>query len=69
MCKICIYHSFVDGNKRIAVILFLWFIQNSDILYNLDGTKRISDGILVVLLLMINESCIDEKRYDLESDC
>ena len=36
-------HSFVDGNKRIAATLFLWFLQNNGILYRPDGTKRIAD--------------------------
>ena len=38
-------HSFSDGNKRIAATLFLWFMQNNGILYNSDGSKRISKGI------------------------
>ena len=54
-------HSFVDGNKRIAATLFLWFMQNNGILYNPNGTKRISDGTLVALTLMIAESRSDEK--------
>jgi prophage maintenance system killer protein len=54
-------HSFVDGNKRIAATLFLWFMQNNGILYNPNGTKRISDGTLVALTLMIAESRADEK--------
>ena len=54
-------HSFVDGNKRIAATLFLWFMQNNGILYNSNGTKRISDGALVALTLMIAESRADEK--------
>lgn len=54
-------YSFVDGNKRIAATLFLWFMQNNGILYNPDGTKRISDGTLVALTLMIAESRADEK--------
>ena len=53
-------HSFVDGNKRIAATLFLWFLQNNGILYRLDGTKRIADGTLVALTLMIAESRMDE---------
>ena len=53
-------HSFVDGNKRIAATLFLWFMQNNGILYRLDGTKRISDASLVALTLMIAESHTDE---------
>ena len=53
-------HSFVDGNKRIAATLFLWFLQNNAILYRPDGTKRIADGTLVALTLMIAESRMDE---------
>ena len=53
-------HSFVDGNKRIAATLFLWFMQNNGILYRPDGTKRISDASLVALTLMIAESHTDE---------
>ncbi len=53
-------HSFVDGNKRIAATLFLWFLQNNGILYRADGTKRISDGTLVALTLMIAESRMDK---------
>ncbi len=54
-------HSFSDGNKRIAATLFLWFMQNNGILYNANGTKRISDGTLVALTLMIAESRTEEK--------
>lgn len=53
-------HSFVDGNKRIAATLFLWFMQNNGILYRYDGSKRISDASLVALTLMIAESRTDE---------
>lgn len=53
-------HSFVDGNKRIAATLFLWFMQNNGILYRPDGLKRISDASLVALTLMIAESHTDE---------
>ena len=48
-------HSFSDGNKRIAATLFLWFMQNNGILYNSDGSKRISNGTLVAITLMIAE--------------
>ena len=53
-------HSFVDGNKRIAATLFLWFMQNNGILYRPDGSKRIADASLVALTLMIAESRTDE---------
>lgn len=54
-------HSFSDGNKRIAATLFLWFLNNNGILYREDGTKRIADGTLVALTLMIAESRPEEK--------
>ena len=53
-------HVFADGNKRIAATLFLWFMQKNGILYRPDGTKRIADGTLVALTLMIAESRMDE---------
>lgn len=53
-------HSFVDGNKRIAATLFLWFMQKNGILYRPDGSKRIADASLVALTLMIAESRNDE---------
>ena len=55
-------HSFSDGNKRIAATLFLWFMQNNGILYNSDGSKRISNGTLVAITLMIAESRPEEKN-------
>ena len=54
-------HSFSDGNKRIAATLFLWFLNNNQILYNIDGSKRISDSALVALTLMNAESKTEEK--------
>lgn len=54
-------HSFSDGNKRIAATLFLWFMQNNSILYKSDRSKRISNGALVALTLMIAESRPEEK--------
>ena len=54
-------HSFVDGNKRIAASLFLWFLDANGILYRKDGGKRIGDNALVALTLMIAESKSEEK--------
>ena len=53
-------HSFSDGNKRIAATLFLWFLNGNHILYNTDGSKRLADGTLVALTLMIAESKTEE---------
>ncbi|MGN0229964.1 MAG: RhuM family protein [Muribaculaceae bacterium] len=55
-------HSFSDGNKRIAAMLFLWFMEKNGILYSADGRKRIADNTLVALTLMIAESRTEEKE-------
>ena len=54
-------HSFSDGNKRIAAMLFLWFMEKNGILYGEVGSKRIADNTLVALTLMIAESRTEEK--------
>ena len=54
-------HSFIDGNKRIAASLFLWFLNENDILYKEDGSKRLADNALVALTLLIAESRAEEK--------
>jgi prophage maintenance system killer protein len=55
-------HPFVDGNKRIAATLFLWFLQKNAALYRSDGTKRIADNALVAMTLLIAESQPQEKN-------
>ena len=63
-------HSFSDGNKRIAAMLFLWFILlpcssfgswRRMAYFSPDGHKRIADNTLVALTLMIAESRTEEK--------
>lgn len=53
-------HPYADGCKRIAASLFLEFLSRNDYLYK-DGKKRISDGALVAITLMIAESNPEEK--------
>ena len=53
-------HPYADGCKRIAASLFLEFLDRNNILF-VDGTKRLSDGTLVAITLMIAESKPDEK--------
>jgi prophage maintenance system killer protein len=55
-------HSFVDGNKRIAAFLFLYFLERNGILFDTHGNKRIADNALVALALMIAISKPDEKN-------
>jgi len=54
-------HSFIDGYKRIAAFLFLYFLERNGILYNKNGEKRIADNALVALTLMIAVSKPEEK--------
>ena len=54
-------HSFVDGNKRIAAFVFLWFLSRKNLLYKADGNKNIADGTLVALTLLIAESKPEEQ--------
>lgn len=53
-------HSFFDGNKRIAVTLFLYFLDRNHALFK-NGKKRIDDHTLVALTIMIAESRPEEK--------
>lgn len=55
-------HSFIDGNKRIAAAIFLWFLEKNGLLYKNDGSKRLADNALVALTLMIAESRAEEKE-------
>ena len=55
-------HSFVDGNKRIAAFVFVWFLENNDYLYTTEGKKRIDDNGLVALCLLIAHSKPEEKE-------
>jgi len=54
-------HSFVDGNKRIAATLFVYFLNKNKILYRKDGTKRLPDTTLVALTVLIAQSKPEEK--------
>ena len=56
-------HPFVDGNKRIAAALFLWFMEKNGILYRADTSRHIADNALVAITLMIAES--DPKQKDI----
>jgi len=55
-------HSFIDGNKRIAAFLFLYFLEKNRLLFDEFGKKRIADNALVALTLMIAVSKPEEKE-------
>ena len=54
-------HSFLDGNKRIAASLFLYFLDVNGALW-VDGRKRVPDSVLVAVTIMIAESNPKEKE-------
>ena len=54
-------HSFLDGNKRIAATMFLYFLDRNGVLFA-DGEKLIDDFTLVALTIMIAESRPEEKE-------
>ena len=53
-------HPYADGCKRIAASLFLEFLDKNNALFQ-DGRKRLSDGTLVAITLMVAESKAEEK--------
>ena len=54
-------HVFIDGNKRIAATLFIFFLQTYNILYK-DGKEAIDNNTLAALTLLIAESNPKEKE-------
>lgn len=54
-------HVFIDGNKRIAATLFIYFLKFYDLLY-INGTQVIDNNTLVSLTLLIAQSNPNEKE-------
>lgn len=54
-------HAFIDGNKRIAATLFIYFLEFYNILYNENG-QVIDNNTLVAITLLIAESTPKEKN-------
>ena len=54
-------HSFVDGNKRIAATIFLYFLFVNDLLY-IENNKRIDDAALAAITILIAQSKPEEKE-------
>ena len=54
-------HVFIDGNKRIAATLFIYFLHSYDILYRNDK-QVIDNNTLAALTLLIAESNPKEKE-------
>lgn len=54
-------HPFVDGNKRIASFLLVYYLDKNDFLYRKTGEKKINDNTLTALALLIAVSDPSEK--------
>lgn len=54
-------HIYFDGNKRLAAILFLEFLNRNQALYDENRNMILSNGALVAVTLMIAESKSEEK--------
>lgn len=54
-------HVFIDGNKRIAATLFIYFLEYYRILFK-EGKRVIDNNTLVALTLLIAESNPKEKQ-------
>jgi len=58
-------HVFIDGNKRIAATLFIYFLHFYDIL-TIDNNKVIDNSTLAALTILIAESNPKEKNIMIE---
>ena len=54
-------HPFIDGCKRIAASIFLYFLNKNNLLFK-DKEKIISDSTLVAITLLLAESKPEEKE-------
>jgi death-on-curing family protein len=54
-------HPFIDGNKRTASFLFVYFLDKNKYLYRETGEKKINDNALTALALLIAVSNPREK--------
>ena len=54
-------HTFIDGNKRIAATLFIYFLEFYNILYK-NGRQIIDNNTLVAITLLIAQSNPKEKE-------
>lgn len=54
-------HAFIDGNKRIAATLFIYFLEFYNILYN-QNEQIIDNNTLVAITLLIAQSNPKEKN-------
>ncbi len=49
-------HSFIDGNKRIAAAIFVYFLEKNNVLHKKDSHCLVDNNTLVALTLMVASS-------------
>lgn len=54
-------HAFADGNKRIAAIIFLYFLEKNKVLF-INGEPRISNTTLATLTILVATSNPNDKE-------
>ncbi|MFH0764100.1 MAG: virulence protein RhuM/Fic/DOC family protein [Candidatus Omnitrophota bacterium] len=54
-------HPFSDGNKRIASLLFIYYLEKNSYLRKVNGERKINDNAIVALSLLIAASDPREK--------
>jgi death-on-curing family protein len=54
-------HPFLDGNKRIASILFIYFLKQNEYLYDKSGKEKFNENSIVTLSLLVANSNPREK--------
>ena len=54
-------HPFIDGNKRVGSIMFIYYLNRNNFLYKNSGEKKINDNTLTTLALLIAVSDPKEK--------
>jgi death-on-curing family protein len=59
-------HPFVDGNKRIGALIFIWFLQKNKYHLKDNGEVKINDNALVALALLVAQSQSDQKDIMVE---
>ncbi|MBD3362676.1 type II toxin-antitoxin system death-on-curing family toxin [Candidatus Dojkabacteria bacterium] len=49
-------HPFVDGNKRIGSMLFIYFLKRNDFVWKVNKEQKINDNALIALALLVASS-------------
>lgn len=62
-------HPFIDGNKRSAAFLFIYFLEKNQYLFDNQGKRKINNAALTALSLLIAESDPKEKDTMIQLIC